>query len=174
MKCVRVASAVVLILLAGATAWAQGGTDARDAIERKSRGGDRLTIDMRQGPTLEGRLVRTNADALVLDLGGREQAVAFGDIDRVRRRRNGVAAGAVIGLAAGLTFGIPARMLVNDEHGNGNAALATLVVTGVGAGVLFDSVLSLNRTIFRRSAASVHVAVEPQLLGAAVRVVGRW
>ena len=57
MKLVRLASAVVLILVAGAEARAQGATDAREAIERRSRGGDRLTIETRQGPTLDGRLV---------------------------------------------------------------------------------------------------------------------
>ena len=58
------------------------------------RSGDQLTIDTRQGPTLKGRLVSKAADALVLDIGGREQPVPLGDIDRVRRRRNGVVASA--------------------------------------------------------------------------------
>lgn len=174
MKHVRLASAVVLILVAGAEARAQGQTDAREAIERRSRGGDRLTIDMRQGPTLEGRLVTQAADALVLDTGGHQQSVPFADIDRVRRRRNGVVVGAVVGLGAGLTFGIPARMLVNNENGAGNSALLTMVGIGVGIGVLVDGLLSVNRTIYRRSATSVRFGLAPQIGGAAIRVTAHW
>ncbi len=98
----------------------------------------------------------------------------FGDIDRVRRRRNGVVVGAVVGLGAGLTFGIPARMLVNNENGNGDATLLALVGIGVGTGLLVDGLLSVNRTIYRRSASLVHLSVEPQIGGSAVRVTGRW
>jgi hypothetical protein len=65
MKCIRLAWAVVLILVAGAEARAQDATDAREAIERKTHAGDRLTIDTRQGLTLQGRLVSQAADALV-------------------------------------------------------------------------------------------------------------
>jgi hypothetical protein len=174
MKCVRLALAVVVILVAGAEARAEDATDAREAIERRSRGGDRLTIDTRQGPTLEGRLVSSGADALVLDMRGREQSVPFGDIDRARRRRNGVVVGAVVGLAAGLTFGIPARMLINNENGDGNSMLLTLVGTGVITGLLVDGLLSVNRTIYRRSAGSVRFGVEPQIGGATIRVTARW
>ena len=136
--------------------------------------GDRLTIDTRQGPTLEGRLVSKTTDTLVLDTEGREQSVPFGDIDRVRRRRNGVVLGAVVGLGAGLTFGIPARMLVNNENGNGDATLLALVGIGVGTGLFVDGLLTVNRTIYRRSASSVHLSVEPQIGGSALRVTARW
>jgi len=174
MKWVRLASAVVLILVAGAEARAQGATDAREAIERQSRVGDQLTIDTRQGPTLQGRLVSKGPDALVLDVRGLEQSVPFGDIDRARRRRNGVVVGAIVGLGAGLVFGIPARMLVDNETGNGDAALLTMVGIGVGTGLLVDGLLSVNRTIYVRPAGSVRIGVEPQIGGAAIRVTARW
>jgi hypothetical protein len=174
MKRVRLASAIALILVAGGEARGQGETDAREAIERQSRGGDRLTIDTRQGLTLEGRLVSHGADALVLDIGEREQSVAFGQIDRVRRRRNGVIVGAIVGLGAGLTVGLPARMLVNNEAGNGDSVLLAMVGIGVGTGVLVDGLLSANRTIYRRSATSVRFGVAPQSGGASMRVTARW
>ena len=92
-----------------------------------------------------------------------------------RRRRNSVVVGAVVGLGAGLIFGIPARMLVNDENGDGNSALLTMVGIGVGTGLLVDGLLSVNRTIYRRgSASSVRFGVEPQIGGAAIRVTARW
>jgi hypothetical protein len=174
MKWVRVASAFVLILIAGAEARAQDATDAREAIARQSRVGDQLTIDTRQGPTLQGRLVSKGADALVLDIRGREQSVPFGDIDRARRRRNGVVVGAIVGLGAGLAAGIPAAMLVNNETGGGDSAMLTMVGIGVGTGLLVDGLLSVNHTIYRRSAGSVRVGVEPQIGGAAIRLTARW
>lgn len=174
MKWVPVASAVVLVLVAGTEARAQGAPDAREAIERQSRVGDQLTIDTRQGPTLKGRLVSTGADALVLDIRGREESVPFGDIDRARRRRNGVFVGAIVGLGAGFAVGIPAAALVNNETGGGGAVLATALGIGLGTGLLVDGLLSVNRTIYRRGAGSVRFGVAPQAGGAAIRVTARW
>jgi len=174
MKWVQIASAFVLILLPGAEVRAQGVTDAREAIERQSRRGDELTIDTRQGPMLTGKLVSKGADALVLDIRGQEQSVPFGDIDRVRRRRNGVVVGALVGLGAGLAAGIPAAMLANNETGKGDSAMLTMVGIGVGTGLLVDGLVSVNHTIYRRSASAVGVGVAPQIGGAAIRVTARW
>jgi len=174
MKWVRVASVVVVMLAAGVEARAQGTADARQAIERGTRVGDQLTLDTSQGSTLQGRLVSKGPDALVLDVQGTQQSVPFGDIDHARRRRNGVAVGALVGFGAGLAAGIPAGMLANNETGNGTAAMLTMVGIGVGTGVLIDGLLSVNRTIYRRSAGSVRLGVEPQIGGAAVRVTARW
>jgi hypothetical protein len=174
MRHVRLASAVVLILVASAEANAQGAIDTREAIDRRSRSGDRLTIDTRQGGTLEGRLVNSTADELMLDIEGRARSVRFDEIARVRRRRNGILLGAIVGLGAGLTFGIPVRMLVNNETGDGNSALLTMVGIGVGTGVLVDGLLSVNRTIYRRSDTSVRFGVLPTIGGAAIRVTARW
>ena len=82
--------------------------------------------------------------------------------------------GAIVGLGAGLAAGIPAGMLANNETGNGGSAMLTMVGIGVGTGLLIDGLLSVNHTIYRRSAGSVRVGVEPQIGGAAVRVTARW
>jgi len=49
-----------------------------------------------------------------------------------------------------------------------------MVGIGVGTGLLVDGLLSVNRTIYRRSAGSVRAGVEPQIGGAAIRVTARW
>ena len=98
---IRIAALLSMMLAGAAEVRAQAAAGARDAVERRTRIGDRLTIDARDGSATEGRLVSVTADALVLDSAGRKQSFTYGDIDRIRRRRNGIVLGAIIGTGAG-------------------------------------------------------------------------
>ena len=99
-------AAVLALLLAAAPATAQiASPQARDNIQRNTRPGDRLTLDIRGGPEVRGRLLSAGADALVLERDGQQQSFQYVSIDRVRRRRNGVWLGTIIGLGAGPPLG---------------------------------------------------------------------
>jgi hypothetical protein len=167
----QLAAALAMTLLAVSTAAAQ---DARAVVERKTRPGDRLTIDLRDQDTIEGRLLTAGADLLTIQSAGGPVAIPYADIDRVRRRRNGVVLGALIGLGAGLTFGIPVRIIVNAESGDGDRALLALAAYGLGAGLAIDALLSLNRTVYRRSGKSVRFEIAPLPLGVTAGIRARW
>lgn len=148
--------------------------DARATVERRTRPGDRLTVDVRgQGP-IEGRLMMAGADVLIVESFGRPVPISYSEIDRVRRRRNGVLLGSIIGLGAGLTFGIPVRMLVNLEDGNGDRALLTLAAYGLGLGLAIDAGLSVNRTIYQRSTNTVRFELAPHPHGVTAAISARW
>lgn len=168
-------AAVLALLLAASPSAAQvASPQVRDDIQRNTRPGDRLTLDIRGGPEVRGRLLSTGADALVLERDGQQQSFEYVSIDRVRRRRNGVWLGTIIGLGAGLAAGLPMRELANNETGGGGADLAKMVALGVGAGILVDGLLSRNRTIYRRPASPLGIAVAPHKAGGAIHVSARW
>ena len=82
--------------------------------------------------------------------------------------------GSLIGLGTGITFGIPARMLINIEQGNGDRVLATLAAYGLGVGLALDAAVSLNRTIYRRSASSVRFEIAPHAHGVTAGIRAQW
>jgi hypothetical protein len=167
----QLAAALALTLFAGSTAAAQ---DARDILERKTRPGDRLTIDLRSQDPIEGRLLAAGADGLTIESSGGPVAIPYSDLERVRRRRNGVVLGGIIGLATGVTFGIPVRIIVNAESGDGDRGLLALAAVGLGAGLAIDALVSLNRTVYRRSTMTIRFEVTPDPHGATAGIRARW
>ncbi len=163
------ASAITLFVVSTAAA-----QDARVTLERQTRPGDRLTIDLRGQDTIEGRLLTAGADVLTIESSGGRVAIPYADLNLVRRRRNGFVLGGIIGLATGVTFGIPVRIIVNAESGDGDRALLALAAFGLGAGLAIDAVLSLDRTIYRRSTTTIRFEVTPQLHGATAAIRVQW
>jgi hypothetical protein len=173
-KTCNLAFGLVLLLATATSAQAQDVATVRDRLDRGTRIGDKLTIETRDGIKVEGRLVGIGGDTLLLNTAGAERSFAYQDIDRVRRRRNGVLLGAVIGLSTGILLGIPPRLIVNNEGGDGDLALISIAAIGLGAGVAIDGLVSRNRTIYRRSSSPVQLGVQPLKGGGAVRVGVRW
>jgi hypothetical protein len=167
---VRGAIVLVACLSATPSAWAQ---DARDVIDEKVRRGDRLTIATRDGREIKGRFLDGAADVIVLALEGSETRLRWSDIDSVKRRRNGVLLGAIIGAGTGAAMGIPVAMLVENEHGDGAEALASMILLGLGAGIGVDALLSVDRTIYDRLS-QVRLDFLPQRGGGGVRVTLTW
>jgi hypothetical protein len=171
----RLAAAFVITLLTAATAWAQ---DARTTLERHTRPGDVLTIDVRNLGPVEGRLVRLERDEVHIEFGSSTRPVAYGDIDRVRRRRNGAGMGTAIGAGTGLVYGtIGAIIGAQTEDigfGGGLFVVAAFTATGAAVGWAIDKALSLNRTVYRRAATTVGIDLAPRPGGAAIGITARW
>ena len=167
---VRGAIVLVACLSCTPSVWAQ---DARDAIDRKVRPGDKLTITTQDGREIKGRFVTGAADAIVLALDGREARFRWSDVDHVKRRRNGVLLGAIIGAATGAVTGIPVAMLAENEHGDGPQALTSMTLLGLGAGIGVDALLSTDRTIYDRFS-QTRLDFVPQRGGGSVRITLTW
>ena len=101
-------------------------------------------------------------------------AIPYSDLERVRRRRNGVVLGGIIGLATGVTFGIPVRIIINAESEDGDRALLALAAYGLGIGLAVDALVSLNRTIYRRSTTTIRFELTPHPHGAAAGLRVQW
>ena len=166
------ALAITLVtLLIASTAAAQ---DARGTLERKTRPGDRLTVDMSDRGKIEGRLISAGAEILTIETAAGPASIPYSSIDRVRRRRNGVLLGSVIGLGAGVAAGIPLKMLMDNEGADGQGALLTMAAIGLGAGLAIDAALNLNRTVYRRSDTTVRFELAPNPRGATLGIRARW
>jgi hypothetical protein len=167
-----VTGAIVLAACLSCTpsAWAQ---DARDAIDERVRAGDKLTIRTRDGREIKGRFLRNAADVIVLAHEGSEARLRWSDVDLVKRRRNGVLLGAIIGAGAGVATGIPAAMLAENEHGEGAQALTSMILLGLGAGIAVDALLSTERTVYDRFS-QTRLEFLPQRGGGGVRVTLTW
>lgn len=164
------------VLLSTGAASAQQADEARSAIARKAKSGDRLTISTIDGTELKGRLVSMAPDALVLQVETVQRTLRYADIDRVKRRKNGVLLGALIGAGAGLAAGLPLKSLVDNETGEGDSVLAFFLGVGIGAGVGIDALFGSSPTVYRRPSGTVRhtFTVEPRKGGAAVRWGATW
>jgi hypothetical protein len=147
--------------------------DVRDVIDEKVRPGDKLTVTTRDRREVKGRFVRGAADGIVLAFEGSEARLRWSDLDTVKRRRNGVLLGAIIGAGAGAATGIPVAMLAENEHGEGAEALTSMILLGLGVGIGVDALLSIDRTIYDRLS-QTRLDLLPHRGGGSVRVTLTW
>lgn len=167
---VRGAIVLVACLSGTPSMWAQ---DARDAIGDRVRPGDKLTITTRDGREIKGRFLSGAADVIVLAREGSQARLQWSDVDLVKRRRNGVLLGAIIGASAGVATGIPVASLMENEHGQGAEALTSMILLGLGMGIGVDALLSTERTVYDRFA-QTRLEFLPQRGGGSVRVTLTW
>jgi hypothetical protein len=167
----HIVAALALTVFMGSTAAAQ---DTRGALENKVHKGDRLTVEMYDRGTIQGRLITAGEDVLTLDTVAGPASIPYSSIDRVKRRKNGVLLGTLIGLGTGIALGIPAKMLADNETGDGTQALLTIAAIGAGAGMAVDAALSVNRTIYRRSTARIGFQLAPSPRGVSAGVRATW
>jgi hypothetical protein len=166
---------LALALVGVSTVAAQAPEQARSTIEQKANPGDRLTITTRDGTQSKGRLVDVGVDALVVQAADGLRKFAYDDIDRVRRHKNTILIGALIGAGSGLAVGLPLRRRANNEAADGDRILTAFLVAGTGVGALLSALSGTSRTIYRRlPAAGSGLALQPKKRGAAVRWTVGW
>ena len=167
----KLTTALAIVLVTATTAVAQ---DARETLQRKTRPGDILTVDLGDKSSIQGRLITAGADVLTLDTLGGQVSLPYSKIDRVRRRHNGVVLGTLIGAVAGVSWGLVLRNALEGEGENGNPAFILTAATGIGVGLGFDALWSSNREVYRRSATTVGVELAPRPRGVSAGVRVRW
>jgi hypothetical protein len=172
-------SCFVLVLAAVAIgvseAGAQTADGTREEIARRATTGDRLTITTVGGRNSQGRLNRLEDDLLVLQTASGDLSFSYGEIDRVRRRQNGILLGTIIGTAAGVAAGVPLRLLSKNEVGGGGQILALCIAGGAAAGLGIDAIFGSNRTIYRKPrTVRSSFGVQPQRRGASVNWTAEW
>ena len=161
------------LLAAGQDATAQTDADARGAVLQGANLGDRLTVTLRDGARMHGRLIDTR-DGLVLRHRDDQRTFSFGDLETVTRRKNGLILGPIIGTAAGLAIGLPVRTRLNNEGENGDKALTVLVVSGVAIGTLLDALMGSERTVYRRPRTGTVFSIAPARGGVTARWQRAW
>ena len=172
MKLVIAAATVAALVIGVATSEAQSPNDAKSAVDRKANVGNRLTITTTDGTEVKGRLLNLDAEHLVLEQETSERSFRYTEIDRVRRRKNGVLLGALIGFGAGAAIGWPVAQLVDRDDASRSDAV-WVALAGLAAGVGIDAVLGSNPTIYR-SSVRTGLTVTPAKKGAMVAFSARW
>lgn len=172
-KVTRIVAALAVVIGCAADSRAQGENETRDSIQRVAKAGDRLTVTTATGTAVRGRLVSADVKELVLRTSDGERALAYAEIDEVRRRKNGIAAGAALGLLTGAALGLFVAAVVDDDASAMEVVAVTSAV-GAGVGIGVDALISRNRTIYKRSAARQALEIQPRKAGAAVRWTVRW
>lgn len=167
----RLIAALAIVLVTATTAVAQ---DARETLQRKTRPGDTLTVDLGDKSSIQGCLVTAGADVLTLDTLGGQVSLPYSKIDRVRRRHNGVVLGTLIGAVAGVSWGLVLRNALENEGEDGDGPFILTAATGIGVGLGFDALWSSNREVYRRSATTVGVELAPRPRGVSAGVRVRW
>lgn len=172
MKFVRTAATAAALLIGVATSEAQSPNDTKLAIDSKANAGHRLTITTTDGTEVKGQLLRLDAEHLVLQQETGERSFKYTEIDRVRKRKNGVLLGALIGFGAGAAVGWPvAQLIERDDAATSDAVWIALAGLGVGVGI--DALLGSNPTIYR-SSVRTGLTVTPSKNGALIAFSARW
>ena len=175
MRTVAITALVAAALGAGAAdLYAQTDAEARAAIIQGARLGDRITVTLRDGGVMRGRLVDVR-DTLTVRHDGEQRRFTFDEVDRVTRRKNGFILGPIIGTAAGVATGVPFRSYLNNEGRDGNAALAICVVSGLAIGTLLDALIASDETIYRRpDATRTTFTIAPARGGVSALLTKTW
>ena len=112
--------------------------------------GSKLSVKLRTGKTVEGRLTGVSDDALSLTVGGRPAELKAVEVLRVHRvggssAKKGALVGLAVGGGAGLAVGL-AGSSVDDSFNELDAPItAGLTVLGAGAGALVGYAVGRSR-----------------------------
>jgi hypothetical protein len=143
---------VVTVLAAGVLASAQAGTDPSfERMKTKLKAGDRVTLDLQNGSTLEGRFIDVGSDALSISTAIGDRRLVPGEVVQVHRHRRGVLLGAIIGGGVGLACGAMVGSIFANEGYDRDGPLFGLTAIGLGAGIAIDALVNIPRTVYQRT-----------------------
>jgi hypothetical protein len=170
----RKAVLIVAILVGCANvASAQSGADPTfERMRARLKAGDRLTVDLQNGSTLEGRFIDVGPDALSVSTAIGERRLQPAEVVQVHRHRRGVLLGAIIGGGVGLTFGMAVGTLFANEGHDRDGPLFGLTAVGLGVGIGLDALINIPRTVYQRSPRRATVTIQAApgraMVGAAI------
>lgn len=148
------------------------GTDPGfERMRAKLRPGDRLTVDLQNGSTLEGRFVGVGTDALSISTPTGDRRLLSSEVVQVQRHGRGVLLGAIIGGGVGLACGAAVGSFFANEGHDRDGPLFGLTAIGLGAGIAIDAVVNIPRTVYQRTARRAALTFEAGPRRTAVGVV---
>lgn len=168
---------MTMLALAGqvATASAQEVTSFADLPLRLNTG-DQVTIETRSGVSVAGRVVRMAPEQLaVTGPDARERVFAAAEVQRVRRRGDGLGNGVRIGAIAGGAIGCGVFGAFSGEFRASDCAQSVLIFGAVGAGLglAVDAMHTGETTVFQTAPASARWRL-PHAGGVALRATVSW
>jgi hypothetical protein len=139
----------------------QPGSDPSfERMRAKLKAGDRVTVDLQNGSTLEGRFIDVGPDALSVSTAVGDRKLLPSEVVQVHRTRRGVLLGAIIGGGVGLTFGALVGTIFAAEGHDRDGPLFGLTAVGLGTGIAIDALVNLPRTVYQRTASRAALKFE--------------
>ena len=103
-------------------------------MHAKLKAGDRVTVDLQNGSTLQGRFIDVGPDALSVSTPIGDRRLLPSEVVQVHRHRRGVMLGAIIGGGVGLAFGTMVGTIFANEGTIATVRLFGLTALGLGTG----------------------------------------
>jgi hypothetical protein len=167
---------MTMLALAGQGATASAQEVARFAdLPLRLNTGDQVTIETRSGVSVAGRVVRVTPEQLaVTGPEARERVFAAAEVQRVRRRGDGLGNGVRIGAIAGGAVGCGVFGAFSGEFRASDCVQSVLIFGAVGAGLglAVDAMHTGRTTVCRAPADSA--GVRPRHGGVVVRATVSW
>lgn len=165
--------AAIIVGAACGFGWAQptGADPAFEAMRAKLKVGDRVTVDVQNGPAMKGRFLDVGPDALSISTAGGERRLSRSEVTLVRRHRHGVLLGAIIGGGVGLAFGTAVGTYFANEGHDRDGPLFGLTALGLGLGIAIDAAANIPRTVYQRGPSRTALTIHADPRRPAVRVV---
>jgi hypothetical protein len=153
--------AVVAVLVSSGLALAQVGTDPSfERMKAKLRAGDRVTLDLQNGSTLQGRFIDVGTDALSISTATGDRRLLPAEVVQVHRHRRGVLLGAIIGGGVGLACGALVGTIFANEGHDRDGPLFGLTALGLGTGIAIDALANIPRTVYQRTPSRAALTIE--------------
>lgn len=150
----RVVCLVAFAIMASCSTGSAQPTGSDPTFERmraKLKAGDRVSVDVQNGSTVNGRFIDVGTDALSISTPGGDRRLLPSDVVQVRRTRRGVLLGAIIGGGVGLACGAALGSLFANEGHDRDGPLFGLTALGLGAGIAIDALVNIPRTVYQRT-----------------------
>jgi hypothetical protein len=165
--------AAAIVLASCGLGWAQpAGTDPSfERMQAKLKAGDRVTVDLQNGLTVQGRYAGVGPDALAISTSAGERRISRSDVSRVRRHGHGIVLGTIIGTGVGLAAGAAMGSWANNEGHDRDPVLFGLTFLGLGVGAGIDAALNIPRTVYHGSPSRTAFRLEASPRRTAVRLV---
>ena len=171
-KCSRIFVICVIFAGFGDRAWAQTAADPSfERMRARLKAGDRVTVDLQNGSTLEGRFIDVGPDALLVSTVIGDRRLPPSEVVQVHRHRRGVILGAIIGGGVGVVFGTMVGTIFASEGHDRDGPLFGLTALGLGTGIAIDALANIPRTVYQRTPSRAALKIEAGPRRTAVRVV---
>lgn len=133
---------------------------------------DTIIVRNADGTILKGKFVSVSDQTLVIKKDSLDLNLPAAKIVEVKRRRNGILLGTLIGAGVGVPFGWALGTLFYNEGGDASVAAVPIAI-GAAAGMGIDALLCVPRSVYKASntpRVSIAPFIQPKAFGGAVQI----
>jgi hypothetical protein len=143
-------SVIWLVGLAGAISLRAQDRSDFTQLQTTLKVDDTVSVTTAAGDNVKGKMLEITPERIVLKVKGAPQTLAASQILKVKRRKNGVLLGALIGAGSMVPVSIAFASYAANEGGDSAAALLPIAI-GLGIGTGIDALIPSQKTVYERN-----------------------